>query len=207
MRQCPHCSQLIQDAAGYCRFCRRDVTPTMACPEEWTQFGKKFHRLSADRQQTMWDQLEPDDRVYVQKVLGIVPPMLPGIKEAVADMTGGRRSRRSGSFFGFFMVVSFCLLVIVGAYFLLPVVEAPVSESGDGGAQTLSTSERIDQVIDRTYETVTSLVADFGWVATDTASSVAGDIASDTQPAASQHPVETLNLTPDLSPAQPPKNP
>ena len=139
MRHCPHCSQLIQDATGYCRFCRRDVTPAMACSDKWTQFGNKFHRLSAAGQQTAWDQLESDDRVHAQKVLGIVPPQLPGIREAITDLTGSRRSRRSGSLFGFFMVLSFCLLVIVGAYFLLPVIEAPISESGDGGTRALST--------------------------------------------------------------------
>ena len=188
MRHCPHCRQLIQDAAGYCRFCRRDLTPALDCSEKWTQFGKKFHRLPADRQQTAWDQLEPDDRVYVQKVLGIVPPQLPGIREALADMTGSRRPQRSGSFFGLLMVLSFCLLLITGAYFLLPFIEAPISKSGDGGAQTLSTSERIDQVIDQAYETVTLLVADFGGAATGAVSSRAGDIASDTQPPAPPKP-------------------
>lgn len=188
MRHCPHCSQLIQDAVGYCRFCRRDIEPVMACSEKWTQFGNKFHRLSAAGQQKAWDQLEPDDQVHAQKVLGIVPPQLPGIREAIADMTGSGRSHRSGSFFGLFMVLSFCLLVMVGAYFLLPFIEAPISKSGDGGAQTLSTSERIDQVIDQAYETVTLLVADFGGAATGAVSSRAGDIASDTQPPAPPKP-------------------
>ena len=89
-------------------------------------------------------------------------------------------------------MLSLCLLVIAGSYFLLPIMEAPISESGDGGDQALSTSERIDQVIDRAYETVTLLVADFGGAATDTISSqagdIAGDIASDTQPPAPPNP-------------------
>ena len=200
MRHCPHCSQLIQDATGYCRFCRRDVTPAMACSDKWTQFGDKFHRLSAAGQQTAWDQLESDDRVHAQKVLGIVPPQLPGLREAIAaDLTGSRRSRRSGSLFSFCMVLSFCLLVIAGAYFLLPIIEAPISESGDGDTRALSTSERIDQVIDRAYETVTLLVADFGGAGTGAVSSRAGELAdtissravefaSDTQPPAPPNP-------------------
>ena len=188
MRHCPHCSQLIQDATGYCRFCRRDVTPAMACSDKWTEFGNKFHRLSSAGQQTAWDQLESDDRVHAQKVLGIVPPQLPGIREAIADPTGSRRSRRSGSLFSFFMLLSFCLLVIAGAYLLLPIIEAPISESGDGGTRALSTSERIDQVIDRAYETVTLLVADFGGAGTGAVSSRAGELASDTQPPAPPNP-------------------
>ena len=199
MRHCTHCSQLIQDSTGYCRFCRRDVTPAMACSDKWAQFGNKFHRLSAAGQQTAWDQLEPDDRVHAQKILGIVPPQLPGIREAIADLPESRRSRRSGSLFGFFMALSFCLLAIAGAYFLLPTIEAPISESGDDGTRALSTSERIDQVIDRAYETVTLLVGDFGGTGTgavssragelaDTISSRAGELASDTQPPAPPNP-------------------
>ncbi len=164
----------------------------MACSDKWTQFGNKFHRLSAAKQQTAWDQLKPDDRVHVQKVLGIVHPQLPGIREAIADLTGSKKSRRPAGLFGFVIVLSLCLLVIAGSYFLLPIMEAPISESGDGGDQALSTSERIDQVIDRAYETVTLLVADFGGAATDTISSqagdIAGDIASDTQPPAPPNP-------------------
>ena len=188
MVHCSHCSQLIQDAAGYCRFCRRGVTPAVACSDKWTQFGNKFHRLSADKQQTAWDQLKLDDRAHVQKVLGIVPPQLPGIREVIADLTESRKSLRSASLLRFFMLLSFCLLIIAGAYFLLPIIEAPISESGDGGDQALSTLERIDQVIDRAYETVALLVADFGGAATDTISSRAGDIASDTQPPAPPNP-------------------
>ena len=188
MRHCPHCTQLIQDAVGYCRFCRRDVTPAMACSEEWTQFGNKFHRLSAAEQQTAWKQLEPDDRVHVQKVLGIVPPKPPGIREAIADMTGSRRPQRSRSFFSLVMAAGFFLLVIAGAYFLLPLVEVPISESGDGGAQALSTSARIEQVIGQAYETVTLLLADFGGTVTGAVSSQAGDLASGTQPPAPPNP-------------------
>ena len=180
MRQCPHCSELIQDAADFCRFCRSDVTPTMACSEKWKQFGTKFHRLSAGKQQTMWDQLGPDDRVSAQKLLGIVPPQLPGIREAINDMTAERKSHKSGSFFAFFMVISFCLMVVVGAYLLLPLIEGPGVKSGDGDSRPLSTSERIDQAIDKAYETVAMLAADLGGAGTDTVSSVAGDIAADT---------------------------
>ena len=149
------------------------MTPTIACSEKWMEFGKTFHRLSAAKQQTVWDHLEPDDRVQAQKLLGIVPPQLPGIKEAVADMAAVKESHRSGNFFGFVMVVSLCVMVVGGGYFLLPMIEAPGSQSQAGGARGPSTSERIDEVLDQAFETMTSLVADFGWEATDTVSGVA----------------------------------
>ena len=85
------------------------------------------------------------------------------------------------------MMLSFCLLVIAGAYFLLPIIEDPISESGDGGTRALSTSQRIDQVIDRAYETVTLLAADFGGAGIGAVSSRAGELASDTQPLAPFH--------------------
>ncbi len=188
MRQCPHCSQLIQDAAGYCRFCEREVTPTMACSEKWAEFGKNFHQLSPAKQQTAWDQLGHDDRIEVQKLLGIVPPRLPGVREAVDDLIAAKESKKSGASFGFFVVVGFFLLVVAGAYFLLPIIGAPGSKSEDGRSQTLSTSERIDQVIGQAYETVSSLVADLGWEASDTASSAGGDSDSDTQPPVPPNP-------------------
>ncbi len=184
MRQCPQCSQLIQDAAVHCRFCAHDVNPTIASSEEWTQFGKKFHRLSAASQQTEWDGLSRDDQAFLQKTMGIVPPELPGIREALDDLRESKQARRSGAFSGLVKVASFCALIIVGAYFLLPLVEAPVSHSGDGVVQVLSTSERIAKAVDGAVETVTALLADFGGVGTDTVSSAAVDVASDTRPGA-----------------------
>ena len=191
MRQCPRCSELIQDAAVHCRFCRHDVTPTIASSEKWTQFGKAFHRLSASRQQLAWDELTPVDRAYVQKTLGIVPPTLPGIREALSDLKEGKKARKSNSFSGFVVAVACCVLIIAGAYFLLPLIEGPGSSSGDGLARAPSTRERIDEAIDGAVETVTALLADFGRVATDTVSSETLDVASDTQPAGSQLSVDT----------------
>jgi len=98
--------QLIQDAAVHCRFCRHDVTPTIASSEKWTQFGKAFHLLSASRQQLAWDELTPVDRAYVQKTLGIVPPTLPGIREALSDLKEGKKARKSNSFSGFVVAVA-----------------------------------------------------------------------------------------------------
>lgn len=191
MRQCPHCSQLIQDAAVHCRFCRHDVTPTIASSEKWTKFGKAFHALSPDRQQVAWDELAPADQLYVQKALGIVPPRLPGIREALADLRESKKARKPNNFSGLVVAASLCVLVVGGAYFLLPLVEAPVSPSLNGEVRILSTSERIDEAIDGAVKTVTALLADFGGVATDTVSSAAVDLASDTQPAGSQLPLDT----------------
>ena len=190
MRQCPHCSELIQDAAVHCRFCRQDVAPTIASSEKWTQFGKAFHRLSAPRQQAAWDKLAPVDQAYVQKALGIVPPSLPGIREALTDLKEGKKARKSHSLSGFVVFAGFCLLIIVSAYFLFPVIESRVSSSGDGPAGFLSTRERIDEAINGAVETVTALLADFDGVATGAVSSTALEVASDAQPAGSQLPVD-----------------
>ena len=184
MRQCPQCNQLIQDAAVHCRFCAHDVNPTIASSEEWTQFGKKFHRLSAARQQTAWDGLSSDDQLYVQKAMGIVPPSAPGIREALADLRESREARKSGNFSGLVMVASLCVLIVIGVYFLLPVFEASVSHSDDGVVRTLATSERINKAVEGAVETVTALLADFGGMATNPVSSAAVDVASDTQPGA-----------------------
>ena len=91
---------------------------------------------------------------------------------------------------GFLVVAGFCVLLIVGAYLLLPVIESRVGSSGDGPAGVLSTRERIDEAINGAVESVTALLADFGGVATGAVSSTALDVASDAQPAGSQLPVD-----------------
>lgn len=138
-----------------------------------------------------WDELVPADQVYVQKVLGIVPPKLPGIREALADLRESRKARKSNNFSGFVVLASFSLPIILGAYFLLPVIQGPVHPSADGTVRALSTSERIDEAIDEAVKTVTALLAEFSGAATDTFSATAVDVASETQPAAFQLPLDT----------------
>ncbi len=59
--------------------------------------------------------------------------------------------------------------------------------------------------LDRAYATLLSLAKDFGAVASDTVSGVAGGIASDAQPVAAQGSLETLTPTGDF--AQTPTSP
>ena len=199
MRYCLRCSQLIQDAAVYCRFCHREVVSETTSSERWTSFGEKFHQLSATQQQTVWDQLDPGDRTYAQKVLGIVPPAPARTQEAVSPSAQRRRTRRSGAAFGFFMVVSLSLLLI-GGYLGFRIIEAPGGDSKGVSGQSSSVYQRIDRVFIGAWETVTSAVADLGEAAADSVSNAVGSIASDAHQGEAQglldphSPYRTLRL-------------
>ncbi len=205
MRYCPRCSQLIQDAAVYCRFCHREVVSETTSSERWTGFGKKFHQLSATQQQTVWDQLDPGDRTYAQKILGIVPPAPARTQEAVYASTQRRRARRSGAAFGFFMVVCLSLLLI-GGYLVFRIIEAPGGDSEGVSGQSSSVFQSIDRVFIGAWETVTLVVAGFGGAAADSVSNAVGSIASDAHQGEAQNSLASLNLTPDLS-TPPPQGP
>ena len=74
MRHCPHCAELIQDAAAVCRFCKDSVPQLTPTSQEWTTFARTFYKLPPHKQWQAWEDLEEEERGFAQRVLGIDPP-------------------------------------------------------------------------------------------------------------------------------------
>ncbi len=195
MRHCPNCSSLIQDASIFCRFCDHDVAPATESSDKWTEFGKKYRSLSPAERRTVWDQLSPDDRNYVRKVLGIPSPdpvlATPQLSPAPAASASTGRSLK----FGLFLTVSLTLS-LAASFFILNLVGTPAGASNNDAAVFPSFSQQVDKVIFDFYETTRGLWADFGQSASESVATAAENVVSGLEQEPSTSDLTTISLAP-----------
>ena len=116
MRVCPHCTQLVHDAATLCRFCKEPVPGYFAVAPGWKNFADEFHQATKRHQWHLWQKLSDEDRSYAQKTLGMVPPERLDFTftQTAIDPQAGFQVRR--------LLTGYLLLFIMGLAFVAGVM-------------------------------------------------------------------------------------
>lgn len=74
MKECPHCSQLILDVAGRCRFCGRELSEADPAELDWQPFLRRWEGSRNDTREQLWRELSESGREYVGTRFGLSPP-------------------------------------------------------------------------------------------------------------------------------------